>query len=848
MNHSKELGELFSELGSDRSGLSSEQANRSLEANGRNVLQEEKKKSLILVFLSQFKDLLVLILIISAILSFFTDNADSAAVILCVLLMNAIIGTVQTVKAEKSLAALKAMSSPSARVMRDGCVTEIAACDICVGDVLLLEAGDIAPADARIIESASLRSDESSLTGESTAVEKKEGVLPENIPLGDCTNMVFSGSKITNGRCTALVTSTGMNTEIGKIAAMLNSTKAKATPLQQELNKFSRILSIAVIAVCAIVMALSLIRGEELANAMMFAVALAVAAIPEALGSIVTISLAIGTRKISEQNAIVKDLKAVESLGCVNVICSDKTGTLTKNRMTVREIYGDEEMLREAMILCCDASFGAEGTIGDPTETALIEYCGKDETLALRSKHKRISENPFDSDRKMMSVLSAFDGGSTMFIKGASDIMLERLKGIRKNGEVLPVNDEDIAAILEQNRGYSDKGMRVLCFAYRDMQSASEIAFDDERDMIFIGLTAMTDPPRDESKAAVADCISAGIKPVMITGDHKATATAIAKEIGIFRDGDIALDGTEIDAMTDEELTVNLPRISVCARVNPSHKIRIVDLWQKLNKVVAMTGDGVNDAPALKKSDVGVAMGITGTQVSKDAADVVLTDDNFATIIKAVANGRTIYRNIKNSIKFLLMGNFAGILAVVFCIAFGLPMPFSPVHLLFINLLTDSLPALAISTEKPERDVLKHKPRSSNESILNKKSFVSIALQGVILAAATIGGYFIGLSQSAAAASTMAFAILCLGRLFAGFGCRSDKPLSYIGIFSNRFSNIAFLSGAALLGAAILIPALNSIMDVCALQPVGYAVIVALAAIPSVIVQLVKLIMNREHS
>lgn len=844
MYHKKSIEETLEQLKSSAEGLDAQEAKSRLEKNGYNELAEGKKKSIPEIFISQFKDLLVIILLISVVISLFTGNQDSAIVIICVLIMNAIIGTVQNVKAEKSLAALKAMSSPMAKVMRNGIMAEIPARELCVGDIMILEAGDIAAADGRIIEAVNLSSDESSLTGESLAVEKLTEVLTgEKIPVADRRNMIYSGSKITNGRGIAVVTATGMETEIGKIAELLNAAKEKQTPLQKELDNFSKILSIGIIVICAIVMGMSLLRGETLMNALMFAVALAVAAIPEALSSIVTISLAIGTQKMAAENAIVKELKAVESLGCVNVICSDKTGTLTQNKMTVRDVYGDKsQMIKLAMALCNDAVFGADGMIGDPTEIALLNYCSESFCKKAKDEHPRLGELPFDSDRKLMSTLHDIDEKFTIFTKGAPDVILDRVTHILDNGSVRKITDSDREKIKKQNAKYSGDGMRVLGYAYKNIPEERTLDFEDENDLTFIGLSAMTDPPRPESKEAVAKCIGAGIKPVMITGDHKVTAVAIAKEIGIFRDGDLAYEGAELDDISDDELIKLLPKISVYARVSPAHKIRIVELWQKAGKIVSMTGDGVNDAPALKKADVGVAMGITGTQVSKDAASIVLTDDNFATIIKAVANGRIIYRNIKNAIKFLLMGNFAAIIAVMYCVFAGLQMPFTPVHLLFINLLTDSLPAIAISTERGAGDVLKQKPRKQGEGILNKKSLFSIVSQGIILSISTIIAYYIGNSISPESATTMSFAVLCLGRLFLGFGCRSDRPLYKIGLFTNRFSVIAFVAGAVLLSCALFIPGLHGILDTEVLDTMKYIMIVVLAIAPSIISQIGKTI------
>ncbi len=844
--------ETMENLDTSREGLSKAEAEARIEKYGYNEIAEGKRDGLFVVFLKQFADLLVFILIICAILSALTGNAESTAVIIGVIVMNAIIGTVQHFKAEKSLDALKAMSSPLARVLRGEEVCEIPAKEVVPGDILMLEAGSVAAADGRVIESAGLMANESSLTGESNSIEKiTDPIFAEgDIMLGDRINTIYSGSLITAGRGTVVVTHTGMDTEIGKIATMINKAEAKKTPLQKSLDLFSRNLSMAILGICLIVMGLSIARGEEILDAMMFAVALAVAAIPEALSSIITISLAIGTRKMAEENAVIKDLKAVEGLGCVSIICSDKTGTLTKNKMTVREVFFDgvnhkrretvNEKLDMAMCLCSDAVFSQAGTIGDPTETALIEYCLQEKCNQIRDTYKRISEIPFDSDRKLMSTLHCIDGKMVMFTKGATDNVLPRLAKIIDNGVERDVNDSDREKIAAANDEYSNKGMRVLCFCQKEFHSKETLDIKDEENFTFIGLCAMTDPPREESKPAVADCFRAGIKPIMITGDHKVTAVAIAREIGIFRDGDMALDGMELEQISDEELIKILPKVSVYARVNPSHKIRIVTLWQDLGEVVAMTGDGVNDAPALKKADVGVAMGITGTEVSKDAATMILTDDNFATIIKSVANGRSIYANIKNSIRFLLTGNLAGILTVLYTVIRGLAAPFTAVQLLFINLLTDSLPAIAISMEKADGNLLDDKPRKASAGIMDKKFLMDTALVGILITISTVIAYHIGLEKNPVAASTMAFATLCLARLFHCFNCRGRKPINVLGFGSNSFSLIAFFVGIIFLAIALFVTPLHSVFGVTAITGKMIGIMAGLAVAPTVIVQIVK--------
>ena len=769
--------EILSQFQVTEQGLTSSRAEKILAEKGENVLEEGKRKSTLQVFLEQFCDLLVVILIIAALISMVSGNVESTVVILAVIILNAILGTVQHAKAEKSLDSLKSLSSPNAKVLRDGQKVEIPSAKVVPGDILYLEAGDLVVADGRILENYSLQVNESSLTGESTNVDKSDGTLHSDCALADRANMVYSSGLVTYGRAVVLVTATGMDTEIGKIAALMNATKEKKTPLQVSLDQFGSRLAMAIMVICALVFLLSLYRKMPVLDSLMFAVALAVAAIPEALSSIVTIVQAMGTQKMAKEHAIIKELKAVESLGCVSVICSDKTGTLTQNKMTVQNIYTngqtitiDQLNLKNQLhryllydaILTNDSSIVDGKGIGDPTEFALVEMGRKatvDENL-LRELMPRLEEIPFDSDRKLMSTKYELHDVPTVLTKGALDVLLDRTVKIRMEEGIRDITQEDREAILQKNLEFSQEGLRVLAFGYKEVPEDYTLSLDNENDFIFLGLISMMDPPREESKAAVADAKRAGIKPVMITGDHKITATAIAKQIGIFEDGDIAMTGRELDAMSEEELDRKITEISVYARVSPENKIRIVDAWQRRGSITAMTGDGVNDAPALKKADIGVAMGITGTEVSKDAAAMILTDDNFATIIKAVANGRNVYRNIKNAIKFLLSGNMAGILSVLYTSLAALPVPFAPVHLLFINLLTDSLPAIAIGMEPAEKDLLSEAPRNPKTGILTKDFMTTILTQGGIIAVCTMIAFHTGLRTGSAGSTDAGIIIM----------------------------------------------------------------------------------------
>jgi len=846
---------------SSHGGLSSGQAEVRCGQFGENVLQEHAGKKIWQVFLEQFQDLLVLILIVAAAISVLSGSGESAAVIFAVITMNAVLGTIQHEKARKSLESLKKLSAPVAQVLRDGKSQEIPAAKVVPGDIVLLDAGSLVAADGRLLECYNLQVNESSLTGESLPVEKRAGVEDvAGIPLGDQYNMVFAGSLVTGGRGVFVVTATGMETELGKIARLMNMAKEKKTPLQVSLDQFSTHLAALILGICVLVFGLSLYRGTSVLESLMFAVALAVAAIPEALGSIVTIVQAMGTQQMAREHAIIKDLKAVESLGCVSVICSDKTGTLTQNRMTVEQVLVDGRVLQPGQlrlydpvqryflygaVLDNDAVVQGDVCTGDPTEAALLAMALRADVSpeALRREMPRLGELPFDSGRKRMSTLHWCDGICVLFTKGAPDVLLERTDQILTKSGVRPMTPEQKKQIRQQNESWAAGGLRVLAVAYRPLEQMQACSLELEDSCIFLGIAAMLDPPRPESKPAVLTAKKAGIRPVMITGDHSVTALAVAEKTGILEAGDLAVTGPGLDQMTDGELDRKLEYISVYARVSPEHKIRIVEAWQRQGRIVAMTGDGVNDAPALKKADIGVAMGIMGTEVSKDAASMILTDDNFATMIKAVANGRNVYRNIRNAVQFLLSGNMAGILCVLYASILALPMPFAPVHLLFINLLTDSLPAIAIGMEPQEEGLLDQPPRDPKEGILTAAFLLRLVLQGMLIAVSTMTAYHVGMDTGGAGtASTMAFSALTLARLFHGFNCRSSHSLLSLGIRSNMWSVMAFETGTLLLAAVLFLPGLQVLFAVADLSARQLATVLVCAFVPTLLIQAVKML------
>ncbi len=858
--YKKSSEEVMKMLEVDACGLSEEKVQKRRSEYGYNKLNEVVRDTPLKVFLSQFKDFLVIMLIIASIISALLGKYESTIVVIFVVILNAVLGTVQHIKANNSINSLKALSSPVSKVMRDKVKKEIPSSEVMVGDIIYFDAGDYISADARIIEVHSFQVNESSLTGESESITKEvEAIDKDDITIGDMKNMVFSGSYATYGRAVAVVTDIGMKTEIGKIASMLESAKAGKTPLQETLDNFGKNLSILILIISAIVFIVDIARDKAIVDSFMFAVSLAVAAIPEALSSIVTIVLAFGTQKMSKSNAIVKKLNAVESLGSISVICSDKTGTLTQNKMKVQKLWTDEKItdsnettdnklidrLIKFSVLCNDASVSENSSIGDPTEIALVNL-GNEHGIYekdVRTANPRIFELPFDSDRKMMSTVNAFENNNLMITKGAVDTIIERSNKILTSNGLEDLTEEIKNKIKYDNNSLAENGLRVLGFACKEYENDYEPKLDDEDELIFIGMIAMMDPPRPESKQAVSDCIYAGIKPVMITGDHKTTAIAIAKHIGIIKEETEALEGYEIETMTDDELYNMVENVSVYARVSPEHKIRIVRAWQKKSMVVAMTGDGVNDAPALKQADVGVAMGITGTEVSKEAATMVLTDDNFATIVKAISAGRSIYANIKNSIKFLLSGNAAGIFSVIFASAAGLAAPFAPVHLLFINLLTDSLPAIAIGLEPYDESIMRERPRKRTESIINKEFIKQISVQGALIAVVTMTAYFIGFSgRDHLVGSTMAFATLCLSRLFHSFNCRSKFSIFKIGILSNIYVILSIIAGGIMLLIVMNYPPLMKMFEVSKLTMTQHLSILGLSLIPLIVIQVYKLI------
>lgn len=875
-------------LESKREGLSSEDVEKRLLEYGKNELKEKASVPTWKIFLESFKDPMVIILIVAAVIQIATGSIMESLIIFLVLILNAILGTVQTKKAESSINSLKQMSVPDAKVLRNGEKLTISSTEVVPGDIVLLEAGDYVPADGRLIEAESLKIVEGMLTGESEPAEKNTDIIGEECTVGDRKNMVYSTSMVVNGRATYLCTGTGMNTEIGKIADLLENTDAKQTPLQSNIEVFSKKLGIAIVAICIFIFAIEVFRAfthgdgqnikEVVLSSFMFAVAIAVAAIPEALSSIVTIVLSAGTKTMSKKNSIIRKLPAVETLGSTSVICTDKTGTLTMNKMTAVEYYtcpnenkgvatskkveesnrlesidfenlDSEIMLNFAAALCNDSIVNEDGKeIGDPTEVALTVFADKKGyiTNRVREKYKRLQEIPFDSDRKLMSTVHNINGKNIMFTKGAPDILISRCENVLLGDKVIKMTKDIEKDIRDKNEVYSNKALRVLAFGYKEIEDGVLIDLDSENNFVFIGLIAMIDPPREEVIHAVHKAKLAGIKPIMITGDHKTTAVAIAKEIGIFEDGDIAYTGNELDKIDDDELDRELEKISVYARVSPQNKIRIVSAWQKKNKVTAMTGDGVNDAPALKNADIGIGMG-SGTEVAKDASAMVLMDDNFASIIDAVEVGRTVYSNIKKSITYLFSGNLGAIISILFAVFADWSNPYTALQLIFINMVNDSLPAIALGMEKPEEGIMNIPPREKNEGLLGGGTLQAILSRGIFVGIAAIIAQFIGMKISNEMGVAMAFTTLLLSRTLQTFACRSDFRNAFaIGFFSNKFVIYAVLVCLSLLGI-VMIPAVRPIFAIPAAYSMKeFGISVLLAIISVICMEITKTLRNKK--
>ena len=884
MFYQKNSVEVLNDLDSNLTGLTQEESKLRLEKYGCNALQEKSKTPTWRLFLENFKDPLVIILLIAAMTQVFLGDTVESIIIFTVLVINAVLGVVQTKKAESSLDSLKKLSVPEAKVIRNNQKLTISSQELVPGDIVILEAGDYVPADGRIIESQTLKVIEGMLTGESEPVLKNTDAINEECALGDQKNMVFSGSMVVYGRATFVVTSTGMNTEVGKIADLLETAGNKQTPLQEKLDDFGKKLGIAIVFLAGFIFALEVFRGKDLMNSFMFAIAIAVAAIPEALTSIVTIVLASGTNIMAKKQSIIRKLPAVETLGSTSVICTDKTGTLTQNKMTVVEtyLYGPDSdkfngfeynknydflnvedtisshsneiavagcMLQErylnlSSILCNDSDVNEEGVeIGDPTEVALINYAQKYDLdyKSIREECLRIAEIPFDSDRKLMTTVNSIDRQNIMFTKGAPDVIFSRCKYAIKCDEILEMSDEILDEYKKVNENFSNRALRVLAFAYKKVSDEFEPTLADENDLILIGLMAMIDPPREEVFKAVEEAKSSGIKTIMITGDHKTTAAAIAREIGIMEKDDLALTGKELDSLDDTELDSKLERISVYARVSPENKIRIVKAWQKKGKVTAMTGDGVNDAPALKQANIGIGMG-SGTEVAKDASAMVLVDDNFATIVNAIEVGRTVYSNIKKSITYLFSGNLGGIISILFAVFAGWANPFTTIQLLFINLVTDSLPAISLGFEKPEKNTMNKPPRDPNESILSKDTLKVVLTRGSIIGIVTILAQYIGMQTSDALGAAMAFSTITLSRIIQTFAARSNSET----IFSLGFTSNKYALGAVIICLAMfsttLLPFMRGIFAIPSVFEIqNLAICFGLAVLATICMEISKL-------
>lgn len=876
----KDKGVVFDEIKSSESGLTAAEAATRLEKNGKNKLAEGKKETLLHKFLSQLADPMIIILIVAAVISAITgavsgEGFTDVFIIMFVVILNAVLGVVQEQKAEKAIEALQEIAAATSKVYRDGRLVDIKSEDLVIGDVVELEAGDSVPADCRIISCASMKIEEAALTGESVPVNKQVDAIDplgsDDVPLGDRKNMCYMGSNVVYGHGRAVVVATGMDTEMGKIADALEQAENGDTPLQQKLNQLSRILSILVLGICVFIFAFDIVRSlivgdavnfNTVLNTFMVAVSLAVAAIPEGLAAVVTIVLSIGVTKMSKRNAVIRQLTAVETLGCTQIICSDKTGTLTQNKMTVVEYKGsDEKLLASAMALCCDAQLQDDGTIkGEPTEAALVAYADKLELpkTKLEDSFPRVMEAPFDSMRKMMSTVHKSENGYVQYTKGAPDVVLSKCTSYYENGKQLPMTDEKRNEILAGNKEMADKALRVLCGAmriYKDKPESEEAAAL-EQELCYIGLTGMIDPVRPEVVDAIKECRQAGIRPIMITGDHKDTAVAIAKELGIITDNTAAITGAELNKLSDEELDREIEKYSVYARVQPEHKVRIVKAWKAKGKITAMTGDGVNDAPSIKNADIGVGMGITGTDVTKNVADMVLADDNFATIVSAVEEGRRIYDNIRNSIQFLLSSNLSEVVTIFIATLMGFTI-FEPVHLLWINLITDCLPALALGLEKGEKDIMKRQPRNSKDGIFAGGMGFDCVYQGLMVTALTLLAYFFGTNQLGVTLAhgseelihqngmTMAFLTLAMAEIFHSFNMRSRRQTIVKMGSINWYLVGAMVLSLVLSTVVIYIPFLAEAFDFAHISITEYAISLALAVCVIPIVEIVKAIQRK---
>ncbi|AUI80257.1 cation-translocating P-type ATPase [Lactiplantibacillus pentosus] len=873
--YQQSLPAIYQELETDEHGLQQSAATQRLEQYGPNALNQQKTTSLLQKFIAQFKDFMIIVLLVAALIAAFTGEAVDAVIILLVVVLNAIFGVFQESKAEEAINALKEMSAPDATVLRDGQLQTVKSDALVPGDIVSLEAGDIVPADLRLIESASLKVEESALTGESVPVEKQaEMVADGELPIGDRLNMAYMNSNVTYGRATGIVVATGMQTEVGRIAGMIEAADETTTPLQANLTQLGKSLTILILVIAAVVFGIGMLRGQEsLINMLLTAISLAVAAIPEGLPAIVTITLALGTQRMAKRHALVRKLPAVETLGSTDIIASDKTGTLTQNKMTVEKLVLNQELvdarttelpldshLAQVMILSNDTKIMSDGLAGDPTETALIQY-NLDQNYPvdqLLEQRPRVNEVPFDSERKLMSTVHPLeDGRFLVAVKGAPDELLKRVTQVETNGEVEPLTKTSRDQILSVNHELATQALRVLAFAYKIVTSVPATVNSDtlENDLIFAGMVGMIDPERPEVEQAVAEAKSAGIRPLMITGDHRDTAEAIAVRLGIIDEGedDAVITGAELDAMSDDEFGKKVGDYSVYARVAPEHKVRIVNAWQKRGKVVAMTGDGVNDAPALKAADIGIGMGITGTEVSKGASDMVLADDNFATIVVAVEEGRKVFANIQKAIQYLLSANLGEVLTLFVMTMLGWQI-LAPVHILWINLVTDTLPAIALGVEPTEKNIMQHKPRGRNSNFFSGGVFSSIIYQGLLEGGITLFVYWMALtypvhasaSLAHADALTMAFATLGLIQLFHAFNSKSiHESLFTVGLFRNKFFNWAVLIAFVMLAITIVVPGLNGLFHVTHLDAYQWGIVAAAALSMVIIVEIVKFFQRR---